>query len=191
MTDAAEPPPELQPHEGRSWKSRIRGSPADWLSVAVAALALVISLLSYQQARNAEKTAREAEQRGGATKVGFWRQDYANPQALHIVNRNPFDIDDVTITFKDGYYLKVGLVPACQGWTLAGYSSPAEEGGTYTAPFPARLDFRDQESPPGRWTIDDQPPHRQEKPPPLPPKKDATAAFRANIIGPYYVGCAS
>ncbi|MBB4710169.1 hypothetical protein [Streptomyces luteogriseus] len=191
MTDAAGSPNERQQNDNRSRRRLMRGSRADWLSVFVAILALVVSLLSYQQSRKAQSAAQESERQGGAKRVGFWQQNYTNPQVLNVFNRNSFDIDEATITFSDGYYIKVGLVPACHGWTLAGFSTAQKGGGTYTLPFPARLDFRDQDSPPGKWTIDEKPPHRQETPPALPTHMDATEAYRTNVRGPYYVGCAT
>ncbi|MFE0648587.1 hypothetical protein ACFVZH_08390 [Streptomyces sp. NPDC059534] len=190
MVDPLEPQAEGQRAENRSRRGRIPAV-TDWLSVVLAVLALLVSLLGYRQSQKAQEAARESQQRGGATKVGFWRQEYTDPQVLNVFNRNAFDIDDVTITFSDGYYIRVGLVPSCHGWTLAGFSTPANGGGTYTLPFPARLDFRDQDAPPGRWTIDATPPHRQEAPPTLPADKDATQSFRARFYGPYFVGCAS
>ncbi|MFI8895487.1 hypothetical protein [Streptomyces paradoxus] len=191
MTDAAGSPNGRQ-HDDHGSRRRFRGSPADWLSVFVAVLALVVALLSYQQSRKAQSAAQESERHGGAKRVGFWRQEYTNPQVLNVFNRNSFDIDEAIITFSDGRYIRVGLVPACHGWTLVGFSTPGADGtGTYTLPFPARLDFRDQDSPPGRWTIDEEPPHRQKTPPALPTHMDATEAYRLHVRGPYYVGCAS
>ncbi|MFE6096713.1 hypothetical protein ACFQ7M_32705 [Streptomyces massasporeus] len=124
--------------------------------------------------------------------VGFWRQDYSNPQVLHVINRNSFDLDNVTVRFNDGYFIRVGLVPSCQAWTLAGFTVPgAQANSTYTLQFPARLDFEDQHSSPRRWTITDDPPHRQKTPPSLPSDKDLTNAFRQQMVGPYFAGCAA
>ncbi|MFE5757372.1 hypothetical protein ACFQ7I_27275 [Streptomyces massasporeus] len=65
--------------------------------------------------------------------VGFWRQDYSNPQVLHVINGNSFDIDNVTVRFNDGYFIRVGLVPSCQAWTLAVFTIPgAQANSTYT-----------------------------------------------------------
>ncbi|NBE50747.1 hypothetical protein [Streptomyces boluensis] len=177
-------PPGQQRQAGRSW--------ADWITVAVAVLALVVSLVSFNHSRQAAKDANEAKKHEDAIKVGFWRQDYANPQVLHVINRNSFDLEDVTVRFKDGYFIKVGLVPSCQTWTLAGFDIPGEQPNSpYTLKFPARLDFKDQESPRNTWTITDKPPQRQKTPPSLPSDKDLTEQFRTHMVGPYFTGCAT
>lgn len=160
--------------------------------MVVAVLALVVSLVSYSHSRQAEKAADEAKKRADAIKVGFWRTDYSNPPVLHVTNRNSFDLNDVTISFADGYFIKVGLVPSCQEWILAGFSVPGSQtGSTYSLHFPARLDFADQQSPPGIWTISDKPPHRQTTPPSLSSDKDLTKSFWGHIVGPYFAGCAA
>ncbi|MFD7244650.1 hypothetical protein [Streptomyces massasporeus] len=190
MPVPSEPAPaDQQQRDGHTWS----GKPlADWLSVLVALFALVVSLLSFFQSRGAEKAANEAKERESAIKVGFWRQDYSNPQVLHVINRNAFDLNNVTVRFNDGYFIKVGLVPSCQAWTLAGFTVPgAQTNSTYTLKFPARLDFQDQQSPAVAWTIADEPPHRQKSPPSLPRTKDLTDTFRQHMIGPYFAGCAA
>ncbi|MEV5103780.1 hypothetical protein ACFQ7G_24720 [Streptomyces massasporeus] len=164
----------------------------DWLSVVVALLALALSVLSYFQSQGAQAAADEAKEHESAIKVGSWRQDYSNPQVLHVINRNSFDLDNVTVRFNDGYFIRVGLVPSCQAWALAGFTVPgAQANSTYTLQFPARLDFEDQHSPPRAWTITDDPPHRQKTPPSLPSDKDLTNAFRQQMVGSYFAGCAA
>ncbi|MFD5741675.1 hypothetical protein ACFXJM_24025 [Streptomyces massasporeus] len=80
-----------------------------------------------------QAAADEAKERESAIKAGFWRQDYSNPQVLHVINRNSFDLDNVTVRFYDGYFIRVGLVPSCQAWTLAGFTVPgAQANSTYT-----------------------------------------------------------
>ncbi|MFI6285563.1 hypothetical protein ACIBCM_12515 [Streptomyces sp. NPDC051018] len=129
------------------------GTATEWFSVALACVAVVISVLSLRQSHDAERNSAAAARWEKAAKVGFYQQAALQPPQLHIRNHNSFSIREVSVTFADGRYLDVDLVPACSLWTLSGYSSPGEGGGTYTLPFPARLDFTDADDPPRRWVV--------------------------------------
>lgn len=149
--DSGEPVPGQEPVR-KTLRRWIRASVTDWFSVIIAGVAAFVSLISLQQSRQAQDAAQRAQERERAMRVGFFTQPSLQPPKLYVVNRNFFDIRDATITFEEGYHLKVGVVPACAIWSLVGYSPP---NSTWTLPFPARLDFADADDPPGHWTVDD------------------------------------
>lgn len=180
MSSASAEPPTPEEPPKRSPRRWILGSATDWISVLLAASALVVSIVSCSQSQQAQKVAQEVQNRERAMKVGFWRQDFMTPPLLHITNRNSFDIKEVTITFADGYFIKADVVPACTMWTLVDYRVPSD-GSTYTLHFPARLDFVDANDPPGRWTVEADQLRKQTSRPFLPPDNDLIRFYRDHI----------
>jgi hypothetical protein len=162
-------------------RRRLRGSATDWLSVGIAAVALLLSALSWRQSQHAQDTANAAHKREKATNVGFYWQSFLDAPRLYVVNRNSFDIKNVVITFGDGYYLNVNLVPACQVWTLAGFSVPTPEGTPYTLVFPALLHFADADDPPGRWSNGGDGVKPEKSTPLLPPALNLTTYYASHV----------
>ncbi|MCK7621666.1 hypothetical protein MUU72_00720 [Streptomyces sp. RS10V-4] len=116
---------------------------------------MVVSVVSLSQSQKAQNAAQQAQKHERAANVGSFSQPALQPPHMYIVNRNSFDIRDVTITFKDGSYHTVGIVPACSIWHLTNFTENVN-GATYTLTFPAKVNFTDADDPPGYWVIDEQ-----------------------------------
>jgi hypothetical protein len=177
-----DPPPLGQEPAERSSKRWFRGTATDWIAVVLSAAAVVTAVASWRQSQQAQKSAEDAEHRENARKVTWVKFTGENPQRMTIINRNSFDLKEVTIVFNDGYFLRPNYIPGCSTWTLTDFGVPNTTGGTYTLTFPARLDFTDAVDPPGRWTIQGENPVRPQKSrPSLPAEKDLTAAYSKHI----------
>ncbi|MGD3112433.1 hypothetical protein [Streptomyces sp. YGL11-2] len=183
MSSWGHPTPEPTPGPAAEQKpDGSRRSPArDWLSTLIAGGAVLVSIVSLSQSRDAQKAAQQAQQRERAANVGFFSQAGLQPPHMYIVNRNPFDIKDVTISFGDGSYHAVGVVPACSIWHLTNFTENVN-GSNYTLRFPANLNFTDEDDPPGHWVVDSQDRVQQMKGKPSPPSGfNLTSYFAGHV----------
>ncbi|MER5778458.1 hypothetical protein ABT144_30095 [Streptomyces sp. NPDC002039] len=144
-----------------------RGSVTDWISLVVAAIALFVSWLSWNESRNANQEAQKANRetqkansetqrlgkREQATKVDFILERKSDGEVLSIANRSPSLIQDVSLTFADGSYIDVEAVASCTIWWVSPLTVTNSRGEAVTLQKPIRLDFTDAQDPPGRWTI--------------------------------------
>ncbi|MFJ9615033.1 hypothetical protein [Streptomyces noursei] len=169
------PTPEQQPNGSRRTSSR------DWITTLIAGAAVIVSIVSLNQSRDAQNAARQTREHERAANVGFFTQPRLQPPHMYIANRNSFDIKDVTITFGDGSYDVVGVVPACSIWHLVNFSENVN-GSNYSLAFPARVNFTDEEDPPGYWGVDEQDrvQHMKEKPSP-PTGTNLTTYFAGHV----------
>ncbi|MGX1886539.1 hypothetical protein [Streptomyces sp. NPDC055287] len=167
-----------------------RGSVTDWISVVVAAVALVVSLVSWRESHRANEEAREANgetqrlvTREQASGIDFIREQGEGGEVLSIANRSRSLIQDVIVTSADGSYIDVGAVGGCTVWWVSPLRVTNADGETVTLKGRARLDFTDAQDPPGRWTIMGDGLRSQVSEPNK--RRDVKAAFGAQIkFGP-------
>ncbi|MFI9173202.1 hypothetical protein [Streptomyces lincolnensis] len=161
---------------------RRRGPVSDRISVAFAAIALIVSGLSWQESRGANGEAREANneaqrlvKRDQASRIDFFREWKGTTETLSVVNRSPTHIRDVILTFKDGSYINVNAVGGCLIWWVSPLRVTPANAQTISLDQNARLDFIDAQDPPGHWTITENGLRRQDSKPDK--QRDITAAF--------------
>ncbi|MER5277095.1 hypothetical protein ABT025_15210 [Streptomyces sp. NPDC002809] len=131
----------------------------EWIAAAVAVLALVVSVLSLMQSRDASEKAQRQAEREQAVKVSFIRQSNADgTETLSIANHGHLPIHDITLTFPQGDYMDVGSMDGCTVWWVTPLSQVTTAGETVSLDEPSRLYFTDVANPSKSWLIEDKGP---------------------------------
>ncbi|MCX5409708.1 hypothetical protein OHA37_38355 [Streptomyces sp. NBC_00335] len=155
------------------------GKATDWITAMVATAALVISLLGYFQANDANNVARgatgqavrandealranhQAEQnarRAQAEQIAFYWQVKDGEGSLRILNTSLSYITDVVVAFDDGSYIDVGSLSGCTQWSLSPPSRTLPNGEVVALSAkdsPSQLHFTDAQDPSGTWSVRD------------------------------------
>ncbi|MEU9094272.1 hypothetical protein [Streptomyces sp. NPDC048428] len=152
----------------------------EWIAAAVAVLALVVSVLSLMQSRDASNKAQRQAEREQAVKVSFIRQPNADgTETLSIANHGHLPIHDITLTFPGGDYIDVGSMDGCTVWWVTPLSLVAPTGESAGLGEPSRLYFTDVADPAKSWLIEDKGP--KEPSPPQNRKHDVKPTFLAGM----------